>query len=1021
MRSSSIRKSQPRRSSGALTARRRSSFQLSPLTPSKLGNKRPSSSKFSSPEKPSVEKGSNINVYVRCRARNEREVKENSGVILSTKGVNGKEVTVHGANSYNDKTYAYDKVLGPESDQEMVFNSVALNVLDEMLDGFNCTIFAYGQTGTGKTYTMTGDLDLATKDNNSFRPTERAGIIPRVLFSLFKKLENESGEYSVKLSYIELYNEELKDLLSDNEEKKVRIYDDSSNKKSVSIQGMEEVFIRTPEHGMEVLIDGSLRRQEASTKCNDHSSRSHSVFTITVNIKQVTSDGQELVRVGKLNLVDLAGSENINRSGAENKRAREAGMINQSLLTLGRVINSLVERSPHIPYRESKLTRILQDSLGGRTKTCIIATCSPAKASLDETLSTLEYASRAKSIKNKPTMNQKMSKQAHIMDYVAEIERLRSDLNASRQKNGGIYLSDESYNTLTQESESRRILIDEQKMRLDVVEVQLQEYKEQSEHYDKNIEALNEKLAQKDEEVATQKESLEKTTSDLLDTRRELEEVKLRLEKEEQTKEAYKKTERKLTDIGKELIGTLEHTVEDVFSLHDKVQRTEVAHTANTSTIQIMQGKVSDFSSSFIGNQEEFRNQYEQVNKDISHRLEDYITTLESKWNTVFDEIDSQIANHASKSDLFLQNLEKTNEESKIVMSNMSSLRMEMKEKIGKGLNDVQQATMSTCQQLSTDLSGLSDVIQNSHAKLGHKFQKILKSIQEQIAKEKESIDNIRGQLDDSERYNKEEIDKNSCFLKKYMEDERVIVEKEKAEMLEKLTEMVASISERRIQGITTALSSTAAGLQGIKEHGSQNSSAMALSLDKLLESKDSSSKEIDESDARTCDMISGIASEVSELYNETKGRCEQLNTGLENQLASQIEGLDEKMLCLSSFVNDAEKQREKHHKENVNALRDITSSLNTGFGEFKLNLSGTKELSVNNHEYMGGQLATVSSVVDKWTNNSKADTQELAAYISTVECAKANNSGSTPSKTKSYTFSNELPATDISDEAFLS
>ena len=135
---------------------------------------------------------------------------------------------------------------------------------------------------------------------------------------------------------------------------------------------------------------------------NAYSSQSHSVFSVTIPMKETTVDGQELVKTGKLNLVDLAGSENTGRSRAVDKRAREAGNINQSLLTLGRVITALVERTPHVPYRESKLTRILQDSLGGRTRTSIIATVSPASLNLEETLSTLEYAHRAKNILSKP-------------------------------------------------------------------------------------------------------------------------------------------------------------------------------------------------------------------------------------------------------------------------------------------------------------------------------------------------------------------------------------------------------------------------------------------------------------------------------------------------------------------------------------------------------------------------------------------------------------------------------------------
>merc|ERR1711970_1596475 len=153
-------------------------------------------------------------------------------------------------------------------------------------------------------------------------------------------------------------------------------------------------------------------------------------------------EGEEVLRIGKLNLVDLAGSENIGRSGAMDKRAREAGNINQSLLTLGRVITALVDRTPHVPYRESKLTRLLQDSLGGRTKTTIIATISPGVNNMEETLSTLDYAHRAKNITNKPEVNQKLTKKALIKQYEDEIEQLKRDLMASREKNG-VFLANE--------------------------------------------------------------------------------------------------------------------------------------------------------------------------------------------------------------------------------------------------------------------------------------------------------------------------------------------------------------------------------------------------------------------------------------------------------------------------------------------------------------------------------------------------------------------------------------------------
>lgn len=181
--------------------------------------------------------------------------------------------------------------------------------------------------------------------------SDNAGIIPRVFYSLFQKLENR--ESSVKCSFIELYNEDLRDLLSSDEGTKLKIYDDTGRRghTTTMVQGMGETYIHSAHEGIKLLQQGSYRRQVAATQCNDLSSRSHTVFTITVYAKRTTDKGEEFMSSGKLNLVDLAGSENIQRSGAENKRATEAGLINKSLLTLGRVINALVDGNQHIPYR----------------------------------------------------------------------------------------------------------------------------------------------------------------------------------------------------------------------------------------------------------------------------------------------------------------------------------------------------------------------------------------------------------------------------------------------------------------------------------------------------------------------------------------------------------------------------------------------------------------------------------------------------------------------------------------------
>ncbi|EZF24186.1 hypothetical protein H112_03262 [Trichophyton rubrum D6] len=289
----------------------------------------------------------NIRVIVRCRGRSDREIKENSGVVISTEGVKGTTVEVSmGPNALGNKEYQFDKVFSPAADQAIIFEDVVTPILNEMLSGYNCTIFAYGQTGTGKTYTMSGDM---TETLGLL--SDSAGIIPRILHALFQKIEGVDS--SVKCSFIELYNEDLRDLLSSEDNVKLKIYEEGMKKghNGTMIQGVGETYINSASAGIKLLQEGSHRRQVASTKCNDLSSRSHSIFTITTFLKRISDKGEEYICSGKLNLVDLAGSEDIRRSGAENKRATEAGSINKSLLTLGRVINALVDKSPHIPYR----------------------------------------------------------------------------------------------------------------------------------------------------------------------------------------------------------------------------------------------------------------------------------------------------------------------------------------------------------------------------------------------------------------------------------------------------------------------------------------------------------------------------------------------------------------------------------------------------------------------------------------------------------------------------------------------
>ncbi|CAH8516227.1 unnamed protein product [Schistosoma turkestanicum] len=294
--------------------------------------------------------------------------------------------------------------------------------------------------------------------------------------------------------------------------------------------------------------------------------RSHSIFTVTVHIKEINAiTSEEFLRIGKLHLVDLAGSENVGRSGAVEKRAREAGSINQSLLTLGRVITSLVEHAPHIPYRESKLTRLLQDSLGGRTKTSIIATISPAITSLEETLSTLDYAHRAKNIENRPEINARLNKTDLVKGYNEELERLRRDLEAARTRNG-IFVNEENYQMLQSQLAQQRIRICELEERREILEEEIAQVQEL---FTVTQEELSETRMRK-EEVENELIAYEK---DLENLRVRFLKLKSRYEETDYLRQEHKKTESLLHEQARSLLSTTDSAISDVNGLHQKLVR----------------------------------------------------------------------------------------------------------------------------------------------------------------------------------------------------------------------------------------------------------------------------------------------------------------------------------------------------------------------------------------------------------------------------------------------------------------
>lgn len=565
-----------------------------------------------------------------------------------------------------------------------------------MLAGFNCTIFAYGQTGTGKTYTMSGDM---TETLGML--SDEAGIIPRVLQSLFRKMELDDSENCIKVSFIELYNEELRDLLSVDDAVRLKIFDDASRRGHLStmVHGMEEKHIKNSAEGIKVLQDGSLKRQVAATKCNDLSSRSHTVFTITAYVKKTNEHGvEDLVSAGKLNLVDLAGSENIQRSGAENKRAAEAGLINKSLLTLGRVINALVDKNPHIPYRESKLTRLLQDSLGGRTKTCIIATISPARANLEETISTLDYAFRAKNIKNKPQMNAMFNKKTLLKEFTAEIEKLKSELIATRLRNG-VYLSNEAYEEMTAQNESRRIVTEEQSAKLETLESNLRNKVQELYSLTTTLMGLKKDHEGTRAQLDETKEVLDQTDIVLSATRKTLAE-------ETELRKAHQETEGKLTEIGGQLINKLHKTVHDVSGLHAKNKRKSDLQSLNRAAWGTSQDQVADVTDMVERRIGEFQEEQGEHIASVQRRMEDFVQEELQKLTTTQIVLDEHVGVFGESKKQLLEQKQKSKEDMDEVLEEIKVIRDHVKEHVGHSLHSISQAAEKIAADVVHEMTG---------------------------------------------------------------------------------------------------------------------------------------------------------------------------------------------------------------------------------------------------------------------------------------------------------------------------
>eukprot|EP00073_Rattus_norvegicus_P035164 XP_008759967.1 PREDICTED: kinesin heavy chain isoform X1 [Rattus norvegicus] len=472
-----------------------------------------------------------IKVMCRFRPLNEAEILRGDKFIPKFKG---EETVVIG----QGKPYVFDRVLPPNTTQEQVYNACAKQIVKDVLEGYNGTIFAYGQTSSGKTHTMEGKL----------HDPQLMGIIPRIAHDIFDHIYSmdENLEFHIKVSYFEIYLDKIRDLL-DVSKTNLAVHEDKTE--VPFLQGCTERFVSSPEEVMDVIDEGKANRHVAVTNMNEHSSRSHSIFLI--NIKQENVETEKKLS-GKLYLVDLAGSEKVSKTGAEGAVLDEAKNINKSLSALGNVISALAEGTKtHVPYRDSKMTRILQDSLGGNCRTTIVICCSPSVFNEAETKSTLMFGQRAKTIKNTVSVNLELTAEEWKKKYEKEKEKNKAlksviqhlEVELNRWRNGEAVPEDEQISAKDQknlEPCDNTPIIDNITPVVDGISAE-------KEKYDEEITSLYRQLDDKDDEINQQSQLAEKLKQQMLDqdellasTRRDYEKIQEELTRLQIENEAAK-------------------------------------------------------------------------------------------------------------------------------------------------------------------------------------------------------------------------------------------------------------------------------------------------------------------------------------------------------------------------------------------------------------------------------------------------------------------------------------------------
>jgi len=855
-------------------------------------------------------------IRVICRFRPLNHTEEKIGSKFTAKFPSG---TDDQCVSIGGKVYVFDKVLKPNVTQTQVYDAAAKSIVKDVLCGYNGTIFAYGQTSSGKTHTMEGVINDPTKQ----------GIIPRIVNDIFNHIYSmeENLEFHIKVSYFEIYLDKIRDLLDPS---KVNLAVHEDKDRVVYVKGATERFVSSPEEVFEVIEEGKSNRHVAVTNMNEHSSRSHSVFLI--NVKQENLENQKKLS-GKLYLVDLAGSEKVGKTGVEGMGLEEAKNINRSLSALGNVIAALADgNKSHIPYRDSKLTRILQESLGGNAKTTIVICASPASFNEAETKSTLDFGKRAKTIKNVVAVNEELTAEEWKKRYEKEkeknakcktkIEALEEELK--RWRAGQTVSADEQLN-LAEMEESVTVpapaRLDKPSAILDLgtSQISLEERNKLQEERERMYQMLDEK----DDEIQEQSQLVEKLKEQMMEqeeligaTRRDYEALNKEMTKIQAENESAKEEV-------KEVLQALEELAVNYDQKSQEAETKSREYNTISDELSQKQSQLNSAQSEFQSCKEAQQNQ----RKRTSEMLRSLLTDL--------GEVGTVIAKNQDLKKPEPNNEGKVEEEFTVARLFVSKMKSEAKNLVTRAATLEQQQAEGNrkCEEMEKELSdcrltivqheakmkSLNETIKEGEAKK-RQLEETLDAVQEEVTqlKASEQMHAVASEQQQKEANIKE-------ALEEQLAQHRETHQKQVASLRNEITEKQSSIDE--LKDANQALSLASEQLQRdhekLKEEEQEKSRRLQemIALNERREQARQDLKGLEET----------VAKELQTLHNlrklfvqDLQSRVKKSAAGEENEDAGGSLAQKQKI----SFLENNLDQLTKVHKQLVRDNADLRCEL---------------------------------------------------------------------------------------------